>query len=132
MTPGTPRRALGLAPVLLLVAVAGSGGDAAGAGRPGLEARAGVSSYELAIDDAFQYEPAVLTVGPGTVVEVVNCASTAHTVTADVEAPMPFDTGLLAEGDTAELRLDEPGRYPYHRPRHPELMNGPIVVEESS
>ncbi len=132
MTPRAAVRARGLAPVLLLLVLTGCRGEAAQVGAPAPEAQPRDTAYELAIDDALQFEPTTLTVPAGTVVEVVNRATTAHSVTADVEAPVPFDTGLVAEGDTAQLRLDEPGRYPYHCSRHPELMNGLIVVEASS
>lgn len=132
MTPRTAVRVRGLAPVLLLLVLTGCRGEAAEVGAPAPEAQPRDTSFELAIDDGFQYEPTTLTAAAGAVVEVVNRATTAHSVTADVGAPVPFDTGLIAEGDTAELRLDQPGRYPYHCSRHPQLMNGLIVVEASS
>ena len=132
MTSRTAVRARALAPVLLLLVLTGCRGQAAQVGTPAPEAQPQNTSYELAIDDAFSYEPATLTVPAGTVIEVINRATTAHSVTADVASPLPFDTRLIAQGDTAQLRLDEPGRYPYHCSRHPDLMNGLIVVEPSS
>lgn len=93
------------------------------------EARPAHTDFEIAIDDAFQYEPPVLTVASGTLIEVVNRADVAHSVTADAGAPASFDTGLIAAGDTRQLQLDQPGRYGYHCSRHPELMHGLIVVQ---
>ncbi len=93
------------------------------------EARPAQTHFEIAIDDAFQYEPAVLTVAPGTMVEVVNRADTAHSVTADAGAPASFDTGIIPAGDTRQFQLDQPGRYGYHCSRHPDLMHGLIVVQ---
>ena len=85
--------------------------------------------YEIAIDDAFQYEPEVLTVPAGTTIEVINRASRAHSVTADETAKASFDTGLIAEGDTGQFQLAEPGRYSYHCSLHPKIMHGVVVVE---
>ena len=87
------------------------------------------AEFEIVMEDGLDFEPEVLTVPAGSTVEVVNRSSRAHTVTADETAPAAFDTGPVAEGDTAQLRLDEPGRYAYHCRLHPDVMDGVIVVE---
>lgn len=121
------RRAVSLALLALMTGGCGWGTPGGSAAQP--EARPAQTHFEIAIDDAFRYEPASLTVPAGTTVEVVNRATIAHTVTADVGAPAAFDTGLIPAGDTREFRLTQPGRYPYHCSRHPELMHGLIVVQ---
>ncbi len=88
------------------------------------------AEFEIVMDNGLDFEPEVLTVPAGSVVEVVNTSSRAHTVTADDTAPAAFDTGPVPEGDTAQLRLDEPGRYPYHCRLHPDVMDGVLIVEE--
>ena len=96
-------------------------------GKP--EAQPTTTHYEIAIDDAFQFEPPTVAVPAGSTIEVINRATVAHSVTADVGAPASFDTGLIAAGDTEQFRLAAPGRYPYHCSRHPDLMHGVIVVQ---
>lgn len=128
--PPVPRatRRPAVSSLAALVASTGcSGNRATTAG--GREARPATNSFEIAIYDAFRYEPAELIVRAGTLVEVVNRASEARTVTADPGAPTFFDTGLIAEGGTAQFRLTVPGRYGHHRNRHPELMRGVVPVE---
>jgi plastocyanin len=83
----------------------------------------------IVVDDGLDFEPEVLMVPAGSVIEVVNQSSRSHSVTADDAAPVSFDTGPIAEGDTAQLRLGEPGRYPYHCRLHPDVMDGVTVVE---
>ena len=87
------------------------------------------AGFEIVIDDGLEYEPQLLTVPAGSVVEVRNRSSQAHSVTADVEASGALDTGLIPEGDTAQFTVDEPGRYPYHCRRHPDVMEAVLVVE---
>lgn len=127
--PPVPRatRRPAVSSLAALVASTGcSGNRATTAG--GREARAATNSFEIATEDAFRYEPAELMVGAGTLVEVVNRACEARTVT-DPGAPTFFDTGLIADGGTAQFRLTVPGRYGHHRSRHPELMRGVVPVE---
>ena len=139
MTPA-PARAVPRAPVpghglaalaLLALVAAGCGADAPlqQAGGSTSAAPAVPTPYEIAIEDAFRYQPPTVTVAAGSTVEVVNQAEEAHSVTADAGAPASFDTGLLAAGDTGQFRLTAPGRYPYHCSRHPDLMHGVIVVQ---
>lgn len=131
MTPA-PRRTpgRGLAALALLVLVAsGCAADDAPQQAGGQPAPPVPSPYDIAIADAFRFQPPTATVAAGSTVDVVNQAKEAHSVTADAAAPASFDTGLLAAGDTAQFRLTAPGRYPYHCSRHPELMHGVLVVQ---
>ena len=91
------------------------GGDAAadGDGRPTV----------LTIED-FAFRPEPLVVPAGTVVRVVNQDDAAHTATADDGS---FDTGELAKGGTAEVRLAEGGEVAYHCAIH-DYMRGVIRV----
>ena len=126
-----PGRGLAALALLALVA-AGCGADAPlqqQGGASTATAPAVPSTYDVAIEDAFKYQPPTVTVAAGSTVAVVNQAKEAHSVTADAGAPASFDTGLLAAGDTAQFRLAAPGRYPYHCSRHPDLMHGVIVVQ---
>ena len=120
-------RQLTAAALLLAAALAGCASDEL---TPALEGEdAVVTDFEIVMDDGLDFEPEVLAVPAGSVVEVVNTSSRAHSVTADESAPVAFDTGPVPEVDTAQLRLDEPGRYPYHCRLHPDVMDGVIVVE---
>jgi plastocyanin len=121
------RRQLAAA-ALLITALAGCARDEPVTPPDGEDAV--LAEFEIVMDDGLDFEPEVLTVPVGSVVEVVNTSSRAHSVTADDAAPAAFDTGPVPEGDTAQLRLDEPGRYPYHCRFHPDVMDGVLIVEE--
>jgi plastocyanin len=116
------------AALVLTAALTGCAGDERAALPEGEDAAA--ADFEIVMDDGLDFEPEVLTVPAGSVVEVRNTSTRAHSVTADDDAPAGFDTGPVPQGDTAELRLDEPGRYPYHCRFHPEVMDGVIVVAQ--
>lgn len=128
-TPRSARR-LTAAAILLTAALTGCAGDEPVGPAEGEEVAA--ADFEIVMDDGLDFEPELLTVPAGSVVEVVNRSSRAHSVTADDSAPADVDTGPVAEGDTAQLRFDEPGRYPYHCRFHPDVMDGVIVVEQAA
>ncbi len=72
----------------------------------------------------FSYQPARLTIRPGTTVVWNNRGQVAHTVTAEDRS---FDTGEIDSGQTGSLTFSRPGTYRYHCTPHP-FMKGEIVV----
>lgn len=59
----------------------------------------------------YAFEPATLTVKPGTRVTWTNEDSTAHTATADQGA---WDTGTINHGQSRTIDFMHPGTYTYH------------------
>ncbi|HEV2757898.1 MAG TPA: plastocyanin/azurin family copper-binding protein [Actinomycetota bacterium] len=129
------RRRLVVSFVAALALAGCSGGDAA----PG--------TVEMV--EGQRFDPESVTVAPGTTLTFVNESSEAHTVTA-YDGGVPdgapyFSSGgfdsedaardslgdaLLAEGETYEVTLDEPGTYEYFCiPHEDQGMTGTIVVE---
>jgi plastocyanin len=83
------------------------------------------SPSSISISD-FKFSPATITVASGARVSVTNRDSEAHTVTAD--DGHSFDSGDVAQGDSATIRAPQAGTYPYHCTIHP-FMTGKLVVE---
>lgn len=71
----------------------------------------------------FAYEPAQLTVAAGTEVVWTNNDPAPHTATGD-----GFDTGEFGLGESAAVRFDTPGSFPYFCTLHPS-MRAVVVVE---
>lgn len=99
---------------------------------PGDDAAAPPSEQPAAIGDAvqivdFEFEPPDLRVDAGTEVTFTNEDTSPHTATADDDS---FDTGKVNDGgDSASVKLDEPGSYPYFCEFHP-TMRGTVEVVE--
>lgn len=72
------------------------------------------------------FDPAQLSIAPGTTVTIVNTGTKAHTATADNGL---FDTGVLEPGESFEVYFEGSGSVTYHCKLHPE-MKGSIVVGE--
>jgi plastocyanin len=83
---------------------------------------AGSNEIRIVSDDAGGFVPAELTVDVGESVTFVNTHSDEHTATGS-----GFDTGIIPEGGTATVKLDEPGTFAYACQIHPE-MTGSVVV----
>jgi plastocyanin len=128
-------------PAALLATALVVGGCAAGGGPPTslVQIRDGGSQTGTHAQGAF--EPAVLTVSPGTEVRWRNDGSSMHTVTtAEVveagdpavpEGAQPWDSGPLWPKDTFVQRLQVPGTYLYWCAEHREEQMVAIVrVEE--
>ena len=81
----------------------------------------------------FNFQPDPITVKAGTKIVFHNDDKILHTVTSGTrEAPTPerFGGKLDGAGSHLDVRLDEPGRYPYFCSIHPgEGMTGEIIVE---
>ena len=76
-----------------------------------------------AYDNVFQ--PATITVAPGTTVRWTNYGRHAHTVTS---ATGRWGSGRLAPGQVYSSTFTRPGTYDYHCGIHPREMRGTIVV----
>jgi plastocyanin len=74
----------------------------------------------------FSFQPARLTVRPGTTVAWSNRGQVIHTVTAEDGS---FDSGEIDSGQTGSITFSRPGTYRYHCTPHP-FMKGEIVVSE--
>ena len=72
----------------------------------------------------FSFEPAQLSVEPGTTVTWTNEGNEPHTVTADNGL---FDSGVLYPGDSYSVRFDGMGTVSYYCTLHPSLTGGITV-----
>ncbi|HEX5727645.1 MAG TPA: plastocyanin/azurin family copper-binding protein [Longimicrobiaceae bacterium] len=73
----------------------------------------------------FSFQPAQLTVQPGTEVTWVNCGPDQHTSTSDAGV---WSSGLLAPNAVFRRTFNQAGSFPYHCDPHPFMM-GTIVVQ---
>jgi plastocyanin len=74
------------------------------------------------------FDPAAISVAPGTTVTWTNNDTVAHTVTADDGL---FDSGVLEPGQSYSTWLGGSGTVTYHCEIHPD-MKGSVVVGEAS
>jgi plastocyanin len=91
---------------LLIVAVGIAGGHS-----PAPDARI----VEAGRPNRWAFEPAELSVAPGTTLRWRNDGDHPHTVSADDGS---FDSGTIAPGSTWAFRFEEPGEYRYHCAPH--------------
>jgi plastocyanin len=124
------RQMLSLSSIALSVAaLAGCGGGGSGTASapaaPSSPAPASHSGSTITISD-FKYAPATLTVRHGAPIKVTNSDGVAHTVTAD--DGQSFDSGTVAPGDSATIRVAQAGRFSYHCTIHP-FMKGELVAK---
>ncbi|MFL5759739.1 MAG: cupredoxin family copper-binding protein [Thermomicrobiales bacterium] len=75
----------------------------------------------------FAFSPSSLTIEAGTTVTWTNQDSATHTATADDGS---FDTGNIAQGQSASVTFDTPGTFTYHCAIHPN-MTATITVTEA-
>lgn len=79
-----------------------------------------ISDFEpeetITVDDD-GYEPATLSVEPGTVIRLENEGDGPHSFTEDDQR---FDTGRLLPGEATTLVLVEPGTYTFHDAEDPD------------
>ncbi len=74
----------------------------------------GAANHQILVED-FEFQPAVLTVAPGDTITFVWTGSIPHTTTSDATSgPDSWDSGLLGQGATYQLVLNEEGSYPYY------------------
>ena len=81
----------------------------------------GTAAIEIS---GFAFDPAELTVAPGTEVVWINRDSARHTVTA---VDFSFDSPVLGEGDSFSFVFDTAGTFDYYCNFHPN-MTGSIIV----
>ena len=109
---------------LSLAALAGCGGGASGtASAPA--AAASHSDSAITIRD-FKFAPRTLTVARGAPIRITNSGGVAHTLTSDKGGS--FDSGTVAPGGSATIRVAEAGRFAYHCTIHP-FMKGQLVAQ---
>jgi plastocyanin len=72
----------------------------------------------------FAFQPATITVKPGTKITFTNHDQTAHTATSNHPG---FDTGTVGPGKSATVTLKKPGTYTYYCQFHA-FMHGTVVV----
>lgn len=105
---------------LFLIFVAACGG---GATAPPYSEPAPPSEGAEVIIEGFAFEPAILTIAPGTTITWINQDSVAHTVAiAGVESPS------LDKGDSWSYPFDTAGTFDYSCGIHP-YMKGQIEVQ---
>jgi plastocyanin len=75
--------------------------------------------------DNFSFQPAVITVKPGTQITWTNADDIPHTVVSDSKA---FKSKVLATGEKFTFTAGKAGTYPYACSIHPN-MTGKVVVE---
>lgn len=76
------------------------------------------------------YNPDVVTVTKGDIVEWTNNDNVAHTVTSSADAGTTFDSGLLSAGSKYQLNTENLVKeYPYYCQVHP-FMTATLVVKE--
>ena len=106
---------------LTVAALAGCGGG----GSDTAAAPSSRSDSTITISD-FKFAPATLTVQHGVDIRITNSDSAPHTVTAD--DGQSFDSGTVAAGGSATIRVAQAGRFSYHCTIHP-FMKGELVAE---
>lgn len=103
----------------------GAGSSSAGAGG-GSSSNAAPTAPDTIVIKNFAFEPASLTVAPGTKITVINEDQAPHTVTANDKA---FDTGTIAGGKRGQVTApNKPGNYPYICTIH-QYMTGTLIVK---
>lgn len=76
-------------------------------------------------DFAFQTEK--LTIKRGTTVVFTNRDKVKHTATADDGS---FDTGLIAQDESAKVKFDEAGTFTYYCKPHPNMTATIVVTKD--
>lgn len=88
-----------------------------------------VATTTVTIKD-YKFQPAAITVAPGTTVTWTNKDSVQHTVTSSQGAPVAFGSELLKQDETFSYTFQKTGTYPYYCKPHP-YMKGTVYVVPS-
>lgn len=116
---------IGLGLVLLALLLAACGGSSSTS--EGGSGSVGGASEPYAVTIAeFEFDPTEITVPAGTTVRFTNRDASPHTATSKRSGA--FDTGSIAKGRSATVRLGEAGSYAFFCAFHP-FMKGTITVE---
>jgi plastocyanin len=105
----------------VLVSACGSGAMTAARSAP---APAHAGGTRVAIS-GYAYQPAAVTVMPGTKITFTNHDQTAHTATSTVTG---FDSGTINPGKSASITVTKPGTYTYYCQFHA-FMHATINVK---
>ncbi len=122
MSSTHPRSRIRAALVAAGASILLAGGSAAAAGAAGVDDPRGHHKGQVEIEN-FAFSPHKLKVSRGTKVVFKNHDSTAHTATQRGG----FNTGRIAPGAKASIKLRHRGVYKFHCKIHP-FMHGKIVV----
>ncbi len=76
----------------------------------------------------FAFNPATLTIKPGSTVTWTNRDGVDHTIVADSGSPASFKSEALADGASFSFTFTQPGTYGYYCSIHPS-MKGTIIVQ---
>ncbi|HVO54058.1 MAG TPA: cupredoxin family copper-binding protein [Solirubrobacterales bacterium] len=116
---------IGLTLVLLALLLAACGGSESTTAGASTSSGGNGEPAAVTIED-FEFDPATITVAAGTTVRFTNEDSSPHTATSKQSGA--FDTGTIKQGESATVKLDEPGTYAFFCAFHP-FMKGTIEVE---
>jgi plastocyanin len=119
------RQLLSFALMALSVAALAGCGDGASGTASAPAAGASNSDSSVTISD-FKFTPRTVTVKQGAPIRITNRGGMAHTLTAD--KGHSFDSGTVAAGGSATIRVAQTGRFSYHCSIHP-FMKGQLVSE---
>ena len=95
--------------------------DGAGSADPG----SGAPEVTIA---SSRFGPEAIAVEAGTTVAFTNTDPFAHTVTADEDSELDFDSGDLGEGEAFTVTFDETGTFAYFCEIHP-TMRATVTVQ---
>jgi len=76
----------------------------------------------------FAFNPATLTIKPGSKVSWTNRDGVDHTIVSDSGSPVLFKSEALATGASFSFTFTQPGTYAYYCSIHPS-MKGTIIVQ---
>lgn len=110
--------AIAIALAVFGLALIGIWGGAASAGDSARASRTSTVTIP-----AFKYQPATVTVAPGSKVRFSNTSGAAHTATRKGS----FDTGRIKPSRAATVQFNAKGTFAYHCKIHP-FMKGKVVV----
>ena len=119
--------------IVALFALGACGGDedsasasGSGDGAPFKVSGEPVATDKVMLPPSYKYEPAVISVAPGTTVTWENKDNFPHNVKVFGDQEQTKD---LPIGGTAEIAFAEEGTYYYQCTLHPDQMKGKILVE---
>jgi plastocyanin len=128
MTKGSNSRWVPLVGLLVVLMLTACGGGSSSSSAPAAAgSRPASSAADTIVIKNFKFQPANLSVAPGTVVTVRNEDSVTHTVTDKADSKL-FGTGDIVAGQTVTFKApDQAGSYVYLCTIH-QFMTGTLVV----
>jgi plastocyanin len=99
-------------------------GALAGCGPAAASSSAAVRANQVDLPPSYQFAPAVIEVGAGTMVTWTNHDNFTHLVQVQGQN----EVHMLRPGETTQIRFDQPGTFPYVCTLHPQNMRGTVVV----